>query len=159
MSSSQKSVCLLHDNARPHTAAVTRGTLEEMLLEVLRPDLTPSNFYLSGPLKEALERKGFIANDEVKYFVHRRPNEQPQTFLKGYNEAVGEVLTVFRDVGKMCRKIGINFRKKSAIKFLIKVVRFIFELTSYILKIIKRKINLVISMLFVILYGILCKTY
>jgi hypothetical protein len=24
------SVCLLHDNARPHTAAMTTGTLEEM---------------------------------------------------------------------------------------------------------------------------------
>jgi hypothetical protein len=27
---SVKSVCLLHENARPHTATVTTGTLEEM---------------------------------------------------------------------------------------------------------------------------------
>jgi hypothetical protein len=27
---SVKSVCLLHDNARPHTAVVTTGTVEEM---------------------------------------------------------------------------------------------------------------------------------
>jgi len=28
---SVKSVCLLHDNARPHTAAVTKGTLEKCI--------------------------------------------------------------------------------------------------------------------------------
>jgi histone-lysine N-methyltransferase SETMAR len=53
--SSVKSVCLLHDNARPHTAAVTTGTLEEMHWEVLphpaySPDLAPDDFHLFGPL-------------------------------------------------------------------------------------------------------------
>jgi len=45
-----KSVCLLHDNAGPHTAAVTTGTLEGMHWEVLphpaySPDMVvPSDF-------------------------------------------------------------------------------------------------------------------
>jgi len=71
---SVKSVCLLHDNARPHIPAVTIGTLEEMNGEVLphpaySPDLTPSDFHLFGPLKEILGRKRFRADDEVKLFV------------------------------------------------------------------------------------------
>jgi hypothetical protein len=58
-SRSVKSICLLHDNARPPTAAVTTGTLEEIHWEVLphpacSPELVPSNFHLFGPLKEAL---------------------------------------------------------------------------------------------------------
>jgi hypothetical protein len=53
------SVCLLHDKARMHTAAVTTGTLKEMQWEVLphpaySPDLVPSDFHLLSPIKEAL---------------------------------------------------------------------------------------------------------
>jgi hypothetical protein len=60
--SQSKSVCLLHDNPRPHTAAVTTGTQEEMHWEVLQhpacsPDLVPSDFHLFGPLKGALGGK------------------------------------------------------------------------------------------------------
>jgi hypothetical protein len=56
-----KSVCLLHDNARPHTAAVTTGTLEEMHWEVVTPpppnspDLSSADFYLFGPFREAVK--------------------------------------------------------------------------------------------------------
>jgi len=85
-----KSVCLIHDNARPHTAAVTTGTtLEETRREVLLPhpvyssDLAPGDFHLFGPLKQALEGKRFRADDEVKLFVQRWLDEQPQAFLKG----------------------------------------------------------------------------
>jgi histone-lysine N-methyltransferase SETMAR len=54
---SAKSVCLLHDNAPAHTAAVTTGILEEMHWEVLphpvySPDLAPSDSHLFSPLKE-----------------------------------------------------------------------------------------------------------
>jgi hypothetical protein len=84
---SVKSVCLLHDNARPHTAAVTTGTLEEMHREVLpHPasslDLAPSGFHLFGPLKEDLGGKRFRSDNEVKTFVQRWLDEEPQTFLK-----------------------------------------------------------------------------
>jgi hypothetical protein len=73
---SVKSVCLLHDNSRPHTAAVTTGTLEELHWKVqphpaYSPDLAPSDFHLFGPLKEDLGRKRFRVDDEVKLFVQR----------------------------------------------------------------------------------------
>jgi hypothetical protein len=63
-----KSVCLFHDNARPHTAAVTTGTVEQMHWEVLphpaySSDLAPSDFRLFGPLIEALGGKRFRADD------------------------------------------------------------------------------------------------
>jgi histone-lysine N-methyltransferase SETMAR len=59
---SVKSFSVLHDNARPHTVAVTIRTLEEMHWEVLphsasSPDLAPSDFHLFGPMKEALGGK------------------------------------------------------------------------------------------------------
>jgi histone-lysine N-methyltransferase SETMAR len=59
---SVKSVCLLHDNARPHTAAVTTGKLEEVHWEVLphpayNPDLAPSDYHLFGQLKATLGGK------------------------------------------------------------------------------------------------------
>jgi histone-lysine N-methyltransferase SETMAR len=84
---SVKSVCLLHDNTRPHTAAVTTRTVEEMHWEVLphpaySPDLAPSDFHLFGPLKEALGRKKFRADEEVKLFVQQWLDEQPQAFFE-----------------------------------------------------------------------------
>jgi hypothetical protein len=52
---SVKRVCLLHDNARPHTC--DNRTLEWMHWEVLphptySPDPVPSDFHLFGPLKK-----------------------------------------------------------------------------------------------------------
>jgi histone-lysine N-methyltransferase SETMAR len=71
---SVKSVCLLHDNARQHTATVTTGTLKEMHWEMLphpayRPDLAPSDFHLFGPLKEARGEKKILSGRQVKLFV------------------------------------------------------------------------------------------
>jgi histone-lysine N-methyltransferase SETMAR len=66
-----KSVCLLHYNVRPHTAPVTTETVKETHREVLQhpaysPDLTPSDFPMFDSFKEALRRKRFRADDEVK---------------------------------------------------------------------------------------------
>ena len=52
---------LLHDNARPHTAIPTFHTIEKLGFEVLKhltysPDLAPSEYYLSGLLKDDSER-------------------------------------------------------------------------------------------------------
>jgi hypothetical protein len=59
---SVRSVCLLHNNVRPHTATVTTRTLQEMYWEVLphpacSPDLAPCEFHLSSPIKETLGGK------------------------------------------------------------------------------------------------------
>jgi len=59
-----KGIVLLHDNARPHTAAHTVETLQKLKYEVLAyplysPDLTPSDYHLFGPIKEGLRGRRF----------------------------------------------------------------------------------------------------
>ena len=68
-------VLLLHDNARPHTAHLTINTIRQLNWEVLEhpaysPNLTPSDFHLFGPLKNALSGRRFAADDELKEAVH-----------------------------------------------------------------------------------------
>jgi hypothetical protein len=43
---------------------------------------SPSDFYLLGPLKEALEGKRFRADDEVKVSVKRWLDEQPKSLFE-----------------------------------------------------------------------------
>jgi hypothetical protein len=81
---SVKSVCLLHDNARRHTAAVTTRTLREMYWELLQhpaysPDLVPRDFHLFSPVRKAIERK--CSEPTMKLFVQRWLDEQLQTFF------------------------------------------------------------------------------
>jgi histone-lysine N-methyltransferase SETMAR len=52
----QDSVCFLHDNVCPHTAALTMATLLKLKWDVLphppySPDLAPSDYHLFGPMK------------------------------------------------------------------------------------------------------------
>ena len=77
-----KGVVLLHDNARPHTAAHTAETLQKLKFEVMahppyNPDLSPSDYYLLGPLKEALRGRQFTSDQEVKEAVHAWLAAQP----------------------------------------------------------------------------------
>ena len=79
-------VLLLHDNARPHTARLTINTITQLNWEVLEHpayslDLTPSDFHLFGPLKNALRGRRFAADDEVKEAVHDWLRSNPQTFF------------------------------------------------------------------------------
>jgi len=51
-------VCLLHDNAKPHTGTATLSTIEELRSECIphplySPDLVPSDFHIFGSLKDA----------------------------------------------------------------------------------------------------------
>jgi len=57
-----KEILLLHDNARPHTAAHTLETLKQLKWEAMghpaySPNLVPSDIHLFGPLKNALSVK------------------------------------------------------------------------------------------------------
>jgi len=54
-----RDVLLLHNNARPHSAALTQEKLAQMYWTVLEhppysPDLSPCDYHMFGPLKEAL---------------------------------------------------------------------------------------------------------
>jgi len=68
-----KKVLLHHDNARPHTAAATVGTVQpgfEHHHAPYSPDLAPSDYHIFRPLKEALRGRRFNSDEEVKAAVH-----------------------------------------------------------------------------------------
>ena len=55
-----KGAVLLHNNARPHTAAHTAETLRKLKFGVIAhppysPDLAPSDYYMFAPFKEAFK--------------------------------------------------------------------------------------------------------
>jgi len=90
-----KKILLLHDNARPHTAAHTLETLKQLKWQTMEhpaysPNLAPSDFHLFGPLKEALSGRWFSCDDDVKAAVHQWPRAQPKTFFAdGIKKLVG----------------------------------------------------------------------
>lgn len=82
-----RDVLLLHDNARPHTAAVTQAKLMEIYWETLEhppysPDLSPCDFHMFGPLKDALGGKRFENNEQVETFVHNWFDTRPVSFYE-----------------------------------------------------------------------------
>jgi len=89
-----KTVVLLHDNARPHTAAVTVQTIENLGFEVMKhpaysPDLAPSDYHLFGPLKDGLRGRRFTSDEEVQDAVHKWLRDQPRAFFSdGINKLV-----------------------------------------------------------------------
>lgn len=90
-----RDVILLHDNARPHTANETRLKLEEMSWETLEhppysPDLSPCDFYMFGPLKDALGGQRFNDNAAVEVFVRNWLRTRPVSF---YNDGMQKLPT------------------------------------------------------------------
>jgi len=80
-----KEVLLLHDNVRPHSANQTTVTLRSFKWEVLQhppysPDLAPSDFQLSGPLKHHLSGERFPDGDAVERAVRAWFRQQPKEF-------------------------------------------------------------------------------
>ena len=66
----REGVILLHDNATPHTANLTKEWFKRYGWEVLphpphSPDLAPSDYHLFGPLKRHLSGKRFSTDDDV----------------------------------------------------------------------------------------------
>jgi len=79
-------VCLLHDNARPHTATATVSNIEELRFESIphppySPDLAPLEFHVFGPLKDALSGTQFRDDDEVRSVVHEWLRTRPKEFF------------------------------------------------------------------------------
>jgi hypothetical protein len=69
-----REVVLLQNNARPHTAALTQLKLEQLGWKTLEhppysPDLSPFDFHVFGPLKEALEGERFNDDAGVEAYV------------------------------------------------------------------------------------------
>ncbi|GBN85421.1 Mariner Mos1 transposase [Araneus ventricosus] len=81
------SVILLHDNARPHTANAGKTSLQQFQRETLEhppysPDLSPCDFHVFGPLKQAIRRHRFPTDDEVCVWVQAWVRKQPISFFK-----------------------------------------------------------------------------
>lgn len=71
----QNQVILQHDNARPHTATVTKIAIQELRWEVLphpaySPDLAPSDFYLFRSLSNELRGVSFNNDLELQKWLH-----------------------------------------------------------------------------------------
>jgi histone-lysine N-methyltransferase SETMAR len=90
-----RNVILLHDNARPHTVVLTWDKLKEFHWETLEhppysPDLSPNDYHLFVPPKEALGGHQFQSDDGVEEFVRNWAMTHPQTF---YNEGIQKLPT------------------------------------------------------------------
>ncbi|GBL86217.1 Histone-lysine N-methyltransferase SETMAR [Araneus ventricosus] len=73
-------IVLLHDNARPHTAASTQELLDQFGWEIFdhppySPELAPSDFHLCLKLKEFLGGKRFGSDEELENEVPTWLNE------------------------------------------------------------------------------------
>jgi transposase len=77
---------LLHDNARPHSAAATVNLLNSWGWEILShptysPDLVPSDFHLFPKMKKHLRGQRFHANEDVQNEVKKWLHAQDAFFL------------------------------------------------------------------------------
>jgi histone-lysine N-methyltransferase SETMAR len=93
-----RNVILLHDNARPHTAILTWDKLKEFQWETLEqppysPDLSPTDYHLFRPLKEALGGHRFQSDDGVEEFVRNWAVTHPPTF---YEEGIQKLPTCWQ---------------------------------------------------------------
>ncbi|GBN57507.1 hypothetical protein AVEN_20906-1 [Araneus ventricosus] len=80
-------ILLLHDNARPHTAAQTRALLDSFGWEVLNhplysPDLATSDFHLFLHLKHHLCVNNYNDDEDVKTAVTSWLLEQAASFFE-----------------------------------------------------------------------------
>jgi hypothetical protein len=80
----QKKIILLHDNACPHMANLTKGTLAAVGWEIMNHllyshDLAPSDFHLFGPKKVHLGQK-FQTDEELRCVVLNWLHSQDKTF-------------------------------------------------------------------------------
>ena len=105
-------VLLLHDNARPHSAALTQEKLAEMYWTALEhppcsPDLSPCDYHMFGLLKEALGRQCFDNDEQVKNFVRKW---QQTCFPSLYDAGIKALPICWQkcvEKGENCRKVGM----------------------------------------------------
>lgn len=80
-------VRLLHDNARPHVAKVTRAQLEKFRWQILphpaySPDLSPADYALFRRLAHDFEGKQFDTFDEVREALNAFFHALPRNFFE-----------------------------------------------------------------------------
>lgn len=86
----RKTVHLQHDNARPHTAKITRDkinalgwrTAGEVPHPPYSPDLAPSDYHLFRSLQNFLDGKKYNSNDEIKNALLEYFGSKPTNFYE-----------------------------------------------------------------------------
>lgn len=94
-----RGVLLLHDNARPHVAAITKGRLKSFVWEILShppysPDLAPSDYHLFPFLKAELGGQHFDSREELQQAVHSFFSNQPREF---YAQGIKKLATRYQN--------------------------------------------------------------
>lgn len=98
-------VALLHDNARPHTAKLTRHFLENLGWTTVphppySPDLAPSDYHLFRSLKQYLRKKSFKNETDLKNDLSDFFSSRPLSFWKkGIETLPSKWLTVVDNDG------------------------------------------------------------
>jgi histone-lysine N-methyltransferase SETMAR len=105
-----RGVLLLHDNARPHTAAQTQDLITSFGWEQLdhppySPDLAPSDFHLFTHLKRFLGGQRFDDDDSVKEAVKQWFNAQAESF---YDDGIQKLVPRY----DKCLNIHGNYVEK-----------------------------------------------
>ena len=88
-------VTLLHDNARPHVAKLTKQTAKELNVEFLphppySPDLAPSDFHLFRSLEHTLRQKIFDSREDIRECLLNYFREKKVDFWRRGLEALPE---------------------------------------------------------------------
>lgn len=87
-------VFLIHDNARPHSSAVTQKLLTDFKWKIFghppySPDLAPSDFWLFPTLKKSLAGQRFTTDAQVKVAVNNFFQKQsPEFYATGIERLV-----------------------------------------------------------------------
>ena len=105
-----KKIILLHDNARPHTAKKVKEKITEFKWEILNhppysPDLSPSDYYLFGSLKNELRGINYPNKEELEFAIRAWFDKQePDFFSKGIYKLV--------ERWKSCQEVEGNYFEK-----------------------------------------------
>lgn len=80
-------VRFLHDNARPHTARITREKLLQLGWEILphppySPDLAPSDYHLFRSLQDFLRDKRYDSEEDIKTDLDGFFSSKPEEFYR-----------------------------------------------------------------------------
>jgi hypothetical protein len=97
---------VLHDNARPHVAKLTREKLYDLEWEVLShppysPDLAPSDYHLFRSMAHELSGQIFHTEEDVKTWVQRYFDSKPASFYeRGIRDLASRWLKVVESDGE-----------------------------------------------------------
>lgn len=105
-----RGVCLLHDNARPHTALATKALLDSFGWDVLNhppysPDLAPSDYHLFTSLKAHMGGIKFSTDEQVqKEVLEWGKGLAGEFFEKGIKKLVPRLTTCIERDGDYVEK-------------------------------------------------------